>query len=262
MDVDRSLEDIGKDFSKKAGPGGAKTGRGSGGGGRGGRGGRATRGGRGGSGSGRASRGRGTAGKASGGTTKIFGLAVQRSATATTQRGQGGRRTRGLGRGRGRGVTIERSDAPRRDVSVGYAREERSSVPSGAWSHDKFEGAVVQRGARTADLRSKLPSAKKTPLTTGSKVQVKNLATDVTMEDMKELFETIGPLKKGPTLDGRVCTAVFAKKAHGDKFVEEYNGVELDGKPLVISVVKPKVPATGRLGSRNTTTNTTFTVTL
>lgn len=25
--------------------------------------------------------------------------------------------------------------------------------------------------------------------------------------------------------------AVFAKKAHGDKFVEEYNGVELDGKP-------------------------------
>ena len=43
---------------------------------------------------------------------------MQRSATATTQRGQGGRRTRGLGRGRGRGVTIERSDAPRRDVSV------------------------------------------------------------------------------------------------------------------------------------------------
>lgn len=68
-------------------------------------------------------------------------------------------------------------------------------MPSkGAWAHDMYTGPSPKQKKKN-DLRAKItPPVKQ--LTTGTRVRVTNLAPGVTAADMKELFETVGSLKK------------------------------------------------------------------
>lgn len=119
-----------------------------------------------------------------------------------------------------------------------------------SWSHDLFEGGsrggkkTVQR--TEVDLRSQIKSK---PLYTGTKVLIKNLAEDVTKEDMQELCQTIGELKE--IVKSKVgVTATFKKKADAETFKAKYDTVPLDGQPMQIIVVTNKAAGlAGRLGA-------------
>ncbi|KAF9193060.1 hypothetical protein BGZ50_007908 [Haplosporangium sp. Z 11] len=102
------------------------------------------------------------------------------------------------------------------------------------WTHDKFEEVNQRGGGRGAGA---------TPSNEGNaKITVENLHYAVTLEDIKELFEThAGPVKFAEVkydLSGRstgVATVLF--KAPGDAAIaiKKLHGIELDGQPMKIT---------------------------
>lgn len=82
-------------------------------------------------------------------------------------------------------------------------------------------------------------------LTTGTKVIVTNLETGVTEQDMKDLFETVGPLKSVKMTAAGVSEVVFRKSNDAAKAFKQYNHVVLDGRPMYITVSSPAIQAAG-----------------
>lgn len=121
-------------------------------------------------------------------------------------------------------------------------RQPRQPMPD-VWQHDMYSGPVAGdlRGSMAAG-RIALPGASAIALSTGAVVEVTNLDTNVSQNDMKELFETVGPLKKVTvTMQNNSCSAevTFQKKSDATAAVKKYNGVLLDGKAMKMSIKKP-----------------------
>lgn len=76
-----------------------------------------------------------------------------------------------------------------------------------------------------------------------------NLLEDVTDEDVKEIFERIGPVRSctvNYNSSGKstgTATVVFAKKSDAELAVEEYDEAEVDGKPMRLKLVGSLVSA-------------------
>lgn len=104
---------------------------------------------------------------------------------------------------------------------------------------------VLTRGAAAASAAS-LPPARVNlpPQQTGSKILVANLNLSVTADDMKELFEAIGPFKRPIRLekqgDDLVAHIVFQDPAHAALAEKRYHNIPLDGRPMDITVVPPR----------------------
>eukprot|EP00039_Didymoeca_costata_P018817 m.335093 g.335093 ORF g.335093 m.335093 type:complete len:279 (+) comp17513_c0_seq1:78-914(+) len=268
MEVDKSLDDLIKDGV--ASKGGRGRGRGRGGRGRGGRG-------RGGAAAKLASTAKGPA--------RVFGLAAVGAVASTGTTGGG----RGRGRGRGRGGRASRGGAGGGSIpsflkAAGERRAGRGRGGAGklpvkkgnvnsVWKHDLFPGGGRGRGGggmsgmttRSGGMTTRSGSAgifsasgakvqrvqatKAGPLSTGTKVRVGNLDPGVTVEDMKELFETVGKLKGAVKKEGNVCTATYVSKQSAELAVQKYNGVELDGRPMRMVIVKGGISGSGRLGA-------------
>lgn len=101
------------------------------------------------------------------------------------------------------------------------------------WQHDMHQHA--------AGNRSRGPRA---PSLNGTKLYIYNLDFNVTNEDVKELFETIGPLVSHRVHYDRAgrseCTAevVYADRGQAVLAQKRYHGIELDGKPMKIDLIE------------------------
>lgn len=101
------------------------------------------------------------------------------------------------------------------------------------WQHDMHQHAAGNR-----------PRGPRAPSLVGTKLYIYNLDFNVTNEDVKELFETIGPLVSHRVHYDRAgrsqCTAevVFADRAQAVLAQKKYHGIELDGKPMTIDLIE------------------------
>jgi len=107
------------------------------------------------------------------------------------------------------------------------------------WSHDLYE-KVEQGEEPSIDF----PAAHSgLSLETGTKLQVENLDYNVTEDDLKELFQQVGDVKKVKIRYDRSgrsegsAEVIFARKGDAEDAVKKYNGVELDGKAMKISLL-------------------------
>ncbi|KAI1298502.1 hypothetical protein EDD11_006783 [Mortierella claussenii] len=138
-------------------------------------------------------------------------------------------------RGGGRGAGATGRDSPNRsNRSSPYGR----NAPDDRWTHDKFDDTNERSGtgSRGGDT-SRTQGAEG-----NAKIVVENLHYAVTLEDIKELFEThAGPVKFAEVkydLSGRstgVATILF--KAAGDAAVaiKKLDGIPLDGQAMKIA---------------------------
>ncbi|KAG0259103.1 hypothetical protein BG011_002840 [Mortierella polycephala] len=122
-------------------------------------------------------------------------------------------------------------DSPNRsNRSSPYSR----NTSDDRWTHDKFEEANQRGGGRGAGAA---------PSNDGnSKITVENLHYAVTLEDIKELFEThAGPVKFAEVkydLSGRstgVATVLFKTPGNAAVAIKKLHGIELDGQPMKIT---------------------------
>uniref|UniRef100_A0A1B6G580 RRM domain-containing protein n=1 Tax=Cuerna arida TaxID=1464854 RepID=A0A1B6G580_9HEMI len=97
------------------------------------------------------------------------------------------------------------------------------------------------------------PPPSHSPPPSGHRIVVSNLHASVTHEDIKELFEDIGPLLTSRLV--RPGTAEVIYKQHNDakSAVEAYHNRQLDGQPMKCLLVNPRSPpsAGGVLRSNN-----------
>jgi len=156
--------------------------------------------------------------------------------------GRGGRGDSGRGGGRGgrggramgapiRGKAIAK---PARAVAVparpkpALRKNIRMMVDNDSWEHDMYD---VQQ-----------PRAPRGGYETGTKLHISNLHYDVSNEDIKELFEELGSLKKSAVhydRSGRskgTAEVVFTRKQDALAALKRYNGVRLDGQPMEIEI--------------------------
>jgi len=89
----------------------------------------------------------------------------------------------------------------------------------------------------------KKPAAPQVQVKTGpAKIQITNLDFNVTEQDVQELFAEFGSLKKSAihfTSEGKsmgVADLVYGRRADAIKAIKQYNGVQLDGRPMKISI--------------------------
>lgn len=124
----------------------------------------------------------------------------------------------------------------------GGFREIPARVPRGNanddWSHDLYAGGGGGGAGRTkVFVRRSAPSA------SGSKLMVSNLDFGVSDDDILELFERVGPVKKALINYDRAgrslgtATVVFEASEHAMQAIRKYNNVQLDGKAMRIELV-------------------------
>lgn len=114
-------------------------------------------------------------------------------------------------------------------------RQERLDGNAG-WKHD-----MSKYGA------GKPPRGPKAPSLVGTKLFISNLDFNVSNEDVKELFETIGPLishrvhyqQKTGRSEG-TAEVVFADRAKAVLAQKKYHSIELDGRPMNITLIEQR----------------------
>jgi len=156
-------------------------------------------------------------------------------------RGRGGR-SRG-GDNRTGGGAFRRTRNTQRNNPY---RSGRGGDSDGVWEHDQFddeeeeEEIIEEAPARRGGGGGGYSGA---GLETGSKLLISGLAFTVNDDDIKDLFEPLGDIKKAFVQydkSGRSlgqATVVFARRASALEAIKKYNGVPLDGKAMKISLV-------------------------
>jgi len=151
------------------------------------------------------------------------------------KRGGSGGRGRGRG-GRGRGLRRNsQRDRPRVSAPL-IKNEDIAFTDETVWSHDRFaEGGKPSIGKRI--------KAAQVVSEEGVAILVDNLDFSVSNEDLLGLFKTVGPVKTVEVdydTSGRSnenATVTFTKKSDAIAAVQRFNGTELVGKRLVISIL-------------------------
>jgi len=187
----------------------------------------------------------GRGGRGGRGTRRRGGYSNQHDDRTTTEKedvemnlGTGYRKNGGQG-----GGAFRRERINKRNVKPYGGNDENKEAMlndnTTVWGHDLFE--KVQAGKEPT---ISFPSSEKNfSLETGTKVLVENLDFGVAEEDLKDLFESIGTIKRATIRYDRsgrsigTGEVVFAKKSDADAAIKKYDGVPLDGKPMKISLV-------------------------
>lgn len=109
-----------------------------------------------------------------------------------------------------------------------------SNPPTGRWKHDLYEdnGNAPRSGGRLSG-----------GVNSTTKILIENLDFGVTSEDIEELFEDIGAIRKANVHfdeSGRsigTAEVVYERRADAIAAQKKYNGVNLDNRPMQISIV-------------------------
>jgi len=170
---------------------------------------------------------------------------------------RGGRGGRGRGRGRGRSDSSSfaepnnplsrdddldagperRESFTRRSRAAPYSREEpeRMIDDEADWKHDMYRGNGAEAGRAGA-----IGGARMEP---GSKILISGLDSDVSGDDLKEIFAQVGNVTKAVVHYDQnakslgTAEVTFATTAAAAKAVKEYDGAEVDGKPMYVKLV-------------------------
>jgi THO complex subunit 4 len=189
-----------------------------------------------------------------------------------------GRPRRGGGGVRGRGPNRFRNNDNR--TGGGAFRRTRNTNTRSApyrtsklnddmeWKHDKFDGDVDMGDGRAAQ-----PTSPVVGIETGTKLLVSNLDFNVSDDDIKDLFESIGDVKRAYVhydKSGRslgTATVVYTRREDAHAAIKKYNNVPLDGKPMKISLVgtnvlnpEPSLAPTDLRATLNEASNLTISV--
>jgi len=109
------------------------------------------------------------------------------------------------------------------------------------WEHDLYEEEEEDEGMDIIENNNSL--FQNQGRGTGTTIQVSNLEYSVNEQDLKDLFGTVGVIKKvGIKYDrsGRsegIAKVVFSSNSECLQAIKQYNGVSLDGHPLSISLL-------------------------
>lgn len=184
-----------------------------------------------------------------------------------TNRTYGDRSQRGRGRGRGRGGFGASSGAFRR-IRSGNTRttpyrnqrqrtEQSTFSEDTVWEHDLYqeeeeevEEEQPQRGG----------GGRVRAIETGTKIKITNLDFNVSEENLQELFEGVGAVKKASIKYDRSgrsegeAEVTFARRADAQTALRKYQGTLVDGKAVRLAIVgsniavEERAPRSGRGG--------------
>lgn len=116
----------------------------------------------------------------------------------------------------------------------------------GKWKHDLFQEVAAGGGVRRGNVQSRLGDA---PGASGAKLFISNLDFKVTDQDVRELFEVYGRLRRVVVHydhSGRsegTAEVIFEKVQDAGRAQERYNKVALDGKPMKIDLMPLDAPS-------------------
>jgi len=117
------------------------------------------------------------------------------------------------------------------------------------WKHDLYQDEAEEEDGFVEDsLDSNGPRG---GLETGTRLQISNLAYSVLSEDLKDLFESVGDIKRATVnfdKSGRslgTATVVFSRRGDAVNALKKYNNVPLDDSPMKITLVGTNVSANG-----------------
>ncbi|CAL8096943.1 unnamed protein product [Calicophoron daubneyi] len=136
------------------------------------------------------------------------------------------RQNRKVGRGRGRGRGFGGLNGVRRGGIARRSFGGGARVLPDTWQHDMFQGG---RGPSSSNSSNTL--------------HISNLDFGVSNEDINELFREFGAIRKAAIhydRSGRslgTAEVIFASPLSAAKARNHYNGVPLDGRPMVIQLV-------------------------
>mmetsp|Transcript_7088 Transcript_7088/g.8169 ORF Transcript_7088/g.8169 Transcript_7088/m.8169 type:complete len:278 (+) Transcript_7088:108-941(+) len=118
----------------------------------------------------------------------------------------------------------------------------RMAIENDQWTHDKFNGG----GGAFFGGRQQVQN-----LETGTKLLISNLDFNVSEEDIKELFEELGDVKRSSVhfdRSGRSkgsAEVVYSRRQDAMAALNRYNGVRLDGKAMQIEIASSGIAAGG-----------------
>jgi len=163
-------------------------------------------------------------------------------------RGRGGFRG---GRGRGSRDNRTSGGALRRNRTTTRSAPYRSARPdTSKWAHDRYD---EEEGGDDFEIAEEfgVVSNPGPGIQTGTKLLISNLDFNVSDDDIKDLFQSVGDVKKAAIKydkSGRsigTATVVYTRKQDAITALKKYNGVGLDGKPMKIVLVGTNVPSVG-----------------
>ncbi|KAK0659338.1 THO complex subunit 4D [Lasiodiplodia hormozganensis] len=153
------------------------------------------------------------------------------------QRGGGGTRGR-------RGRRTE--DYPRDGVRKSSQRDDSRNLDRD-WVHDRYEDDDARRPSRNRGFRSERPSRRSPEYEkeAGYEIRVENLHYDLTEEDIRELFERIGPVKTAKLLFDRndrsqgIARVIYHSLADARVACREFDGANAHGQPIRLTLLPP-----------------------
>ncbi|KAF1325802.1 Tho complex subunit 4-like, partial [Globisporangium splendens] len=97
-------------------------------------------------------------------------------------------------------------------------------------------------GKKGGSILSRLGGSTKDAGSPGTKILVKNLKFDILEDDVRELFGTVGEVKKAEIVYDRsgrskgIARVWFARRSDAEKALKQYDGRTLDGQPMQLSL--------------------------
>eukprot|EP00047_Mylnosiga_fluctuans_P018775 m.74929 g.74929 ORF g.74929 m.74929 type:complete len:257 (+) comp7789_c0_seq1:1-771(+) len=127
--------------------------------------------------------------------------------------------------------------------------KEAAVAPVKAAAVKQLRSASATKAAARAASAAPVASG---PVAGTARLVVSNLQPSVTQQDMKELFETVGPVARVALADDGTCDVLFRTPAHAAEAQHKYHNIALDGAlmDIKLAAVEPpvRVSVLSRLG--------------
>lgn len=142
---------------------------------------------------------------------------------------------------------VEILDSDEEGHIAAWARSTGSNGPSVGRMSSELKARLDSPNVvpRTMGILSSSANSPSTP--TGHRIVVSNLQPSVTHEDIRELFEDIGPLMTSRLVRPGTAEVVYENHKDAVKAVDVYHNRQLDGQPMKCMLVNAR-PPTGTSG--------------